>query len=58
VAVEVIVFLRSTVSGLNHRGDGIILMKLQKQRRQAHKLCKIEVALYFTLEHNSVVSSS
>jgi len=53
----VIVFLRSAVSGLNHREDEIILMKLQKDRRQAHDLCIIEVVLYFTHEHNSIVSS-
>jgi hypothetical protein len=57
VAVEVIVFLGSTVSGLNHREDEIIVMKLQKRRRQAHALYITEVVLYFTHEHNSMVSS-
>jgi len=57
VAVELIVFLLSAVSGLNHREDEIILMKLQKDRRQAHDLCITEDVLYFTHEHNSMVSS-
>jgi hypothetical protein len=48
VAVEVIVFLRSAVSGLNHREDEIIVMNLQKRGRQAHALCITEVVLYFT----------
>jgi hypothetical protein len=57
VAVEVMVFLWSTVSGPGRREDGIIVMKLQKDRRQAHDLCTIEVVYYFTHEHNSMVSS-
>lgn len=55
--MEVIVFLRGTVNGLNQREDEIILLKLQKDGRLAHELCIIEVVLYFTHEHNSMVSS-
>jgi hypothetical protein len=56
VAVDVIVFLRSTVSVLNHREDEISVMKLQKRRRQAHALCVTEVVPYFTHEHNSIIA--
>lgn len=57
MAVEVMVFLRSTVTGPSHREDGIIVMKLRKYRRHAHVLCTIEVVYYCTHEHNSMVSS-
>jgi hypothetical protein len=57
VAVEVMVFLQSMVSEPGHREDGIIVMKLQKDRRQAHDLCIIQVVFYCTHEHNSMVSS-
>lgn len=57
MAVEVMVFLRRTGTGPSHREDGIIVMKLQKDRRQAHDLCTVEVVYYCTHEHNSIVSS-